>query len=381
MKTIINSLKIVSYFIVLLVIGYSCTNKNDKNKQYNLSVRSLNVTNNTEFDANNFIKNISYIKLSTTDPNSLFTEISKIEIKNNLIYVLDACGQHYVYIFNMDGSFVQRIGKKGNGPGEYIRLCDFDVDEKGNIYLCDRRKKRIIIYDNHNKLISDKRMPFRADAFNLLNEGNYIFSVQFDSSKPEKKSKVIITDSSFNIKRRYFTYDKNCLDDKRSDNIFRENKYGILYNKPVNDTIYEFSKTGELIKALYFDFGRKTVPQSLKNSYGKLIIERKKMDFKYFNQPPLLIKNYVMGSLIIGKTKVFMLYDLKNNKTFQHEISEDKFTLQNINFPLNVLNDSVVISSFDMQLFQYSSNKSDFSSDIQNHIKNGGTVLSFYTLK
>lgn len=381
MKSIINSLKTSIYIVILSIIGYSCNNNKPQNKHNSVSVQSLNATQKTDFDAKKIIKGIRYLKLSTSDSKSLFTEISKIKIKNNLIYVLDATSQHFVYIFKMDGSFVQRIGKKGKGPGEYTWLCDFDVDEKGNIYLCDLRSMRIIIYDDQNSVIGDKKLPFRADAFNLLKGGNYIFSAELNSSEPVNKSKVIITDSIFHIRQRYFTYDKNCLDNKGSNNIFRENEFCILYNKPVNDTIYEFSKTGELIKAINFDFGRKTVPQSLKNSYEKLAYERKENDFEYFNQPPMLIGNYFIGIMFSGKSKAFMLYDLNNNKTFQHEISEKKFTNENINFPLTVLNDSMVISYLDLQLYQAISDKSNLSPDIQNHIQNGGTVLSFYTLK
>ena len=381
MKHINDFLKASIYIVILIIISYSCNNNKSQYKHNNIIAQSLNVTEKTEFNAKNFIEDISYLKLSTSDPKSLFTEISKIEMKNNLIYLLDATGQHFVYIFKTDGSFVQRIGKKGKGPGEYTWLCDFDVDEKGNIYLCDLRSQRIIIYDIHNNVIDDKRMPFRADAFNLLQGGGFIFSAELNSSKPVNRSKVIITDSNFNIKQKYLTYAKNNLDNKGSNNIFRENKFGILYNKPVNDTIYEFSKTGELKKALSFDFGIKTVPQSLKNSYEQLASERKRNDFEYFNQPPMIVRNYILGNIFSGKNKAFMMYNLSNNRTFQHEISEKKFTNENINFPLTVINDSVVISYLDFQIYNAIPDKSNLSSDIQNHIQNGGTVLSFYRLK
>lgn len=381
MKTIIDSLKTAFYILILLAIVYSCSNNNSKKNPNKINFQSINATNKTPFIAKNFIKNIDYIKLQLTNPNSVFSEISKIQIRNNLIYVLDATGQHFVYIFNMDGSFVQRIGKKGKGPGEYTKLCDFDVDEKGNIYLCDRQKMKIIVYDIHNKLISEKKLPFRADAFTLLNEGNYIFSVQLNSSKSLDKSKVIITDSTLNIKRQYFKYNKNCLDDKRSNSIFRKNKYGILYNKPVNDTIYQFDNNGEILDAFYFDFGIKAVTQELKNSYEKLIIERNKVDFEYFYQPPLRIGNYIIGNILSGKSKAFILYDLKSKITYQHEIAEEKFNNQNINFPLGILNDTVVVSYLDFQLYQVIEDKSNLSPEIQSHIQNGGLALTFYTLK
>ena len=375
---ILTNMKITLGIITIILI-LSCKSKIEYN--YNGVIEKVYLAKSSFLNNQSFFKDISYIKLSISERDGLFSEINKILIKNDLIYLLDATGQQYVYIFNLKGDFIQRIGKKGKGPGEYLRISDFDVDEKGNMFLCDRQGMRIIKYNEKGELIDDKRMPFRAEAINLLEGGDFIFSVEKNSSRPIFGSKVVVTDSSFKVKHRYFLYDKNSLDDKMNFNIFRETKEGIIYHKPVCDNLYLFDNKGIISKEFHLDFGNRTVPKELKNSYEKLVIERGDNNYEYFYDPPFFARNYLIGNIFNGQSKAFLLYSLKDNIAYQHDIRKETFTYLNINFPLTVINDTIVVSYLDRQLYEGIADTTMLNLDIRQHLKNGGTVLSFYTLK
>jgi hypothetical protein len=75
---------------------------------------------------------IGPVILETTD-NSLLKDISKSYLTKDYIFIKSV---HALFIFDRKGHFLRKIERIGNGPEEYARLSDFDVDEKtNNIYI------------------------------------------------------------------------------------------------------------------------------------------------------------------------------------------------------------------------------------------------------
>ena len=83
------------------------------------------------------ITDISFIKLETND-SCLIGKIDQVLYTDRYIYVMDIEIANAVYCFDKQGRFVRRIGKVGNGPGEYPRLCQMALTADG---------KQLVIYD------------------------------------------------------------------------------------------------------------------------------------------------------------------------------------------------------------------------------------------
>ncbi len=115
-----------------------------------------------------------YITLEVTE-NALVGEASKVYITKSAVYVLDNDVANAFFIFNRDGSFVKKIGSIGKGPGEYLVLDDFAIDEVNKeIHLYAGDQKRILIYNIDGKF---KRMIKLSDfgyTFNLFPSGKYL---------------------------------------------------------------------------------------------------------------------------------------------------------------------------------------------------------------
>ena len=61
--------------------------------------------------------------------NSCFLgKIDKIEIFNNKIYVLDQEISCCLFVFDLNGKFLFKVGQKGRGPGEYQCVLDFSLN-------------------------------------------------------------------------------------------------------------------------------------------------------------------------------------------------------------------------------------------------------------
>lgn len=256
---------------------------------------SVNTDNAKPLEGKDFIKRIEFIPLENVE-SAQFAEINKIQYDNKKFYILDLSARdHHLYIFNTDGSFLQKMGKIGKGPGEYLRLCDFDIDENGSVYLYDRQFKKIHIYDSANNFIIDKSIPFRADAFELLENNNYIFSL-YNEQTPEnqKISKIIVTDENFHAVNEISKFDKNFQDNRGRSGLFMRTSSGHVYNKPADDTVYIFNNNGELEKQYYFDFGPYSLPYEYRNdAFYK--IDDKQNDYKLLSTTPVLIRNYCLN--------------------------------------------------------------------------------------
>ncbi len=53
-----------------------------------------------------------------------------------------------IFVFDLEGRFLRKIGSVGSGPGDYTRISDFAVDkERNELYILDSSKQRIIKYN------------------------------------------------------------------------------------------------------------------------------------------------------------------------------------------------------------------------------------------
>jgi sugar lactone lactonase YvrE len=58
------------------------------------------------------------------------------------IYILDA-GNTRIQKFDQDGKYLATIGRKGQGPGEFISPSSLDLDEDGNLVVTDTAQMRL----------------------------------------------------------------------------------------------------------------------------------------------------------------------------------------------------------------------------------------------
>jgi len=75
----------------------------------------------------------------------------------NEFVVLDV-GNVCFYVFSYDGTFVRKIGRRGQGPGELLNPLYFDLDSDGNLYVYEMGNSRISIFSKEGKFISSFRL-------------------------------------------------------------------------------------------------------------------------------------------------------------------------------------------------------------------------------
>jgi hypothetical protein len=142
--------KVFYLSILVVIITVSCNSGNKKKEIIeNDNVYTVDFDNIPKEDKilmSSLFKRVTPIPLETTDE-SLIGKIDKFQIFDGKIFVLDRDLATGLFIFDMDGKFIRRTGRVGQGPGEYEQLFDFTIDEiNSEIYLFDD-SYHILVYD------------------------------------------------------------------------------------------------------------------------------------------------------------------------------------------------------------------------------------------
>jgi hypothetical protein len=144
----------------------------------------------------------SFMKLETTD-NCLLGFFDQIASTKNLLLILD---DDKVFVFDTKGSYITQINCKGQGPGEYVDIASFFINEKDNVIcLIDDSSQKVLFFSLDNfKFISEIKIPFQASCASFLPDGNIIWNNQEYLPKGIRvKDYFVKTDMSLNIISSY----------------------------------------------------------------------------------------------------------------------------------------------------------------------------------
>ena len=85
-------------------------------------------------------------------------------------FVLADWGENSVREYSPSGELLWRVGRRGEGPGEFSSIMDLEFDATGNLLVLDRAS-RVTIVNPSGAAVGTKRTP----------EGNQILPVGFAS--------------------------------------------------------------------------------------------------------------------------------------------------------------------------------------------------------
>ena len=363
-----------SIFLLVVILFISCGNNSQQQSNSDIEIDKIQL-NDDCFDEikTELIDSIRILKLNENEK-SYFVSISKLIVHNDTLYVFDRFGKDLLVSFDRNGNYITTFSQKGGGPKEYVRLWDFDVDSK-YVYLYDRATQKMLYYDHTGNFVKSHSTSFRGDAFVVLQNNEYLFSL----AKENKNHKLCMTDSTLTITKTLLSYQEEDIDDRMTDNLFQRVNNTIYYNKVVNDSVYAFSNQGNMQKCYYFNFNNKNVPDDEKHSYDKLVSSKGKEKYVYFNDCPMILNNFIIGSVFQNGNKGTFLYDTEKDKGGIKEWRAHKIELSDIILPITTTQ-NCVIGWMDYSVYEALSDKSMFSSELTQHLNDGGHVLAFYFL-
>lgn len=194
-----------------------------------------------QLDCSPKVAEIKCVPLETNDE-SIFNDISKLIYRNNRFYIFDREGKS-VFIFDNNGTFIRKIHAVGGGPEEYIEPSDMDVDEKGNIYISDNPKQRILVFsDLPNEPVriipvGDFFLEFAVVDSNFI----YLSDVVSDKKMDIKLAKYDCGNKKLEILEKSNIDDKGGLT-RFAKNYFYRSNDKLFYYKRFTPSIYNLSR-------------------------------------------------------------------------------------------------------------------------------------------
>jgi hypothetical protein len=80
--------------------------------------------------------------------------------KENNVYILDR-EKHSIHVFDSLGNPLRILGKKGKGPGQFDEPMSMDFNSKGNIIVSDLGNKRIQTITTEGDFVSEFKIQFK----------------------------------------------------------------------------------------------------------------------------------------------------------------------------------------------------------------------------
>ena len=198
---------------------------------------------------------IEIIPLETTD-NSLIQSIKGYDYLNGKHYIFDQ-GQAILFCFDEEGNYLNRIAKKGQGPGEYKLIYDFALNpQKGLIHMLSPFKK-ILSYDFDGKFV--KTYDLTDEKFNsiqkmeILDENSFVV---WTSSKDNQDWIYIISQETGQIENSFLQ--NYYLYNTWSSSVFHTYNNDIYFSLHLFNIVYKVTREG-LTEDYEWDFGNKTM--------------------------------------------------------------------------------------------------------------------------
>lgn len=215
-----------------------------------------------EGNLSEFFEELEYLLLDIPDSVPL-VRVWKFEISEEKIVVSDR-ELNNLLIFNEDGQFEQIIEAKGQGPGEFQSMEDYQVFGE-DIYILDGSLRKILKFDFTGKVVDEKRLDFHpynffindiGCLFYFANAPNYEFQsvVSQKNGVLEQLRKIVQDFEGLNYASVYGfqvdEYDRNVL-------LKLDTSYEVL--------IFDDQLNKE--RELKFDFGRYNFPDEKRKEF------------------------------------------------------------------------------------------------------------------
>ena len=188
-------MKLICYLMFFLFFGItSCTSTSKKELKYENG--TIDVINLKLYQKENIIRlseiadSIHYISLETSD-SCLIGAIDKIlRTDNSDIIVVDKDVASSIFVFNDEGRFKCRIGTRGLGMAEYIKIEDVTYGY-GFIYVWDSVQKKVLKYSENGDFLDSYKFDYTAYSLCCINENLLSFCCDYTPNYSLYKDKKL----------------------------------------------------------------------------------------------------------------------------------------------------------------------------------------------
>ena len=187
-----------------------------------VDLRIIEKTKGTVMSLGDLMESYEIIRLDNRDEALIKTYPYGVYVTDNYILLRPADVVSPVKLFTRKGRYVADIGGVGQGPGEYLYLFSWLVDEKENrIYLGPGRTDKVLVYDLKGSYLPDEVIRF----------GEIVHKSQIWVDYDKKNVVVVTLPFSANVNSNFAISKNVCWVQNREGDIVHRipvNHYGLI---------------------------------------------------------------------------------------------------------------------------------------------------------
>ena len=136
-----KKMKKLMCFAMLVLFLSACGQVKDEGVEYLSRVSEVNGFEDNKLSS--MLESFDVVPLETDD-DCLIGRVTSIKKRGGRYFVMS--DRKNLHVFDGDGRFLFKVSNEGQGPGEYVQLCDYEADDQ-SIYLLDYKKMHIFDWD------------------------------------------------------------------------------------------------------------------------------------------------------------------------------------------------------------------------------------------
>jgi hypothetical protein len=165
-----------------------------------------------------------------------------------------------VSLFDRQGQFLNFIGSRGNGPGEYLSVADV-VMQDGLVRVLDRTGHKIIDYDRNGVFQAAHHIGFFGQAFGLWRRNTLVYG---GFEKNEYNRRLFLFDENLTGFKTAMDYDEKLhylnVRDKTNFFLFNDSlRFLCAYDYYIYNAFYNGNRF-EMFPRYHLDFGAHQIP-------------------------------------------------------------------------------------------------------------------------
>lgn len=346
-----NEMKYITLATVILLI-LSCNKKDlsttvDVIPQYEIDINNINKS---DQSLSSIITDFSFIELSRIPMEDFIAETYKTIFFENEYYLLDIKKSN-VLVFDQAGIFQRKIGKRGNGPGEFKTVDDFVINKsKKEIALLGLNDIALYVFKTDGKFVKKIFCPeFFPKKIGLINDQYYAFYTSYSSNALYD---IIYTDLDGKIINGSFDFPAD-VDQLAFEYVGGVRSVGntTLYTGSASSIIYEINKDRNASAKYRIDFGKDSWKEEDKFELHRFDRELEKMNLYYLGNKYLELDNFLIFPYT-KKNKVKKAYYNFSTNTLYTTDSFNKDGLDRLFDNIIGIKDHHLLVAFDPQYYE-----------------------------
>ena len=272
-------------------------------------------TSNDTPDLDSIVRNHKFTRLETSEE-CLVGEVYKLSCRNKKYYILDRHLQKALFVFDEEGKFRNRIGRRGRGPGEFIEPTDFIVSDS-TVTVFDMFGHKLLYYNPDGTFIRSVRLPYSIYEIESGGDGSAIYAVGGDNSKCDslKNYELLEIGPEGDIRAKVYK-NKYSMDFSNKYDLqgFDED---VIYKKAFRPAVYML-RDKNLYAKYIFDIPSHALPgdyEKLCRGNFERFIKQYRDEYTYFNGQFWETDRYAGIGITAKRMPYLVVYDKDTHRT------------------------------------------------------------------